>query len=121
MAKAKTPAKPKLGRVARDIKAGLDEYRRHLRGEKTGVVVYPPGVPPALVRAIHKAKAKREKLGLSVADVATAAGVLESHVVNIEGCRLNAITVESLDGYAKAVGVELRFSVGKVNAPAGAK
>jgi ribosome-binding protein aMBF1 (putative translation factor) len=112
VAKAKAPAR-KMGRVAEDIKAGLDEVRRFLQGEKgTGVVMYPPGVPPKLVRAIHKAKVKREKRGLSVADVALAVGVSEAQIVSIEKCRLKTITVEVLDEYAKAVGVELRFSVG---------
>jgi ribosome-binding protein aMBF1 (putative translation factor) len=109
MAKKTKAGRPKL---ADRLAASLDELRRHFNGEKTGVVVYPPGVPPKLVRAIYKAVAKREKRGLSVADVALAVGVPESRIGDIEKCRLKAITVEVLDGYAKAVGVELRFSVG---------
>lgn len=109
MAKKTKTGRPRL---AARIADSLDELRRHFNGEKTGVVVYPPGVPPKLVRAIHKAKAKREKRGLSTADVALAIGVPEALIVGIESCRLKAITVDVLDGYAKAVGVELRFSVG---------
>lgn len=105
-------AKASRPRLADRLAASLDELQRHFQGEKTGVIVYPPGVPPKLVRAIYRAKAKREKRGLSVADVAATVGVPESQISKIEKCQLKRITVAVLDGYAKAVGVELHISVG---------
>lgn len=110
MPKAKAPARKKMGRVAEDIRAGLDEIRRHLRGEKTGIRSHPPKAPPA-VRAVGELKAAREAAGLSVADVATAAGVTAAQVARLEAGKVKRPTVEVLERYAAAVGKELRLTV----------
>jgi DNA-binding XRE family transcriptional regulator len=109
-AKAVPSRKKKMGRVAQDILDGLDELRRHLRGEKTGIKVYPAEAHPA-ERAVGELKAAREEAGLSTADVAAASGLSVATVTRLEKGRVKRPTVDVLERYAKAVGRELRLSV----------
>jgi DNA-binding XRE family transcriptional regulator len=112
MAKAKVAPvrKKKLGRVAQDILDGLDELRRHLRGEKTGIKVYPAELPPA-AQALNDLKAARDEAGMTTADVAAASGLSVATVTRLEKGRVKNPTVDVLERYAKAVGRELHLSV----------
>jgi DNA-binding XRE family transcriptional regulator len=97
-------------RMGREILEALDELKRHLRGEKTGIKVTRVTLTPAIL-AIRELLAARKAAGLSVAEVAAKAGLSVATLTRLEKGRVKHPTVDVLERYAKAVGRELRLSV----------
>lgn len=59
-------------------------------------------------RLCTELRARREELGLTQQDVSTAIGITRSQIANVEAGR--GTSVETLVGYAAAVGWSVRFS-----------
>lgn len=105
--KKKPAARPSLGQR---IIAGLDELKRHFQGEDVGVRVTRVKIPP-LVLCVRELKAAREAAGLTQAQVAEKAGLRLETLSRLELGKVKNPTIDTLQRYAEAVGVEIKLSV----------
>ena len=97
-------------RMGREILEALDELKRHLRGEKTGIKVVRVKLTPLQI-TLRELLTARDQARMTTADVAVASGQSLTTVVRLEKGRMKNPTVDVLERYAKAVGKELRLSV----------
>ncbi len=116
-AKAKGAEEPRPPLFER-LKKGLDDIRRHFRGEDVGmtVTVYP--VPP-FAQCLAELKEAREEAGLTLAQVAIRSGLRVETLSRLELGKVPNPTVATLAKYAAGVGRVLTLgSVPQKPAPA---
>jgi DNA-binding phage protein len=74
---------------------------------------FPPSrtAPPALAHALAELRAERERMGLSLADVAARSGLGRSALSRLENGLVPNPTLDTLDRYAAALGKRLALVV----------
>lgn len=111
VAPAKRTRKPKKKTSFGDqLIQAMGEIIRFAEGEDNGVKVSVVKIPP-LILCVRELKAAREKAGMTLAQVAEKAGIRLETVSRLELGKVKNPTIDTLQRYANAVGVELRLSV----------
>lgn len=114
MAKSRTAAtqtpKTKPTTLGREIISGLDEAIRHFQGEDVGAKETRVKLTP-LARCLAEIKLAREQKGLTLTQVAEKSGLRFETISRMELGKVTNPTIDTLQRYAAAVGVELKFLV----------
>jgi DNA-binding XRE family transcriptional regulator len=99
--------------VAR-IKALRDKYQRERPGPRDCGPTMPLGTYLALQQLLHTLKKDRERIGLSLSDLAERTGMDRAAISRLENGRQPNPTVATLSRYAAALGKSIAWSVAEL-------